>query len=86
MMQYIFGKNNANKINEQEVTSIMTNKEHRKSILACLLATAMVFSLSACGSSDGNQNASTINTQENIVSDKNNVVESETDTQTAQVG
>lgn len=34
MMQYIFGKNNANKINEQEVTSIMTNEEHRKSILA----------------------------------------------------
>ena len=49
MMQYNFGKNNANKINEQEVTSIMTNKEHRKSILACLLAIATVCSVSACG-------------------------------------
>lgn len=85
MMQYNFGKNNANKINEQEVTSIMTNKEHRKSILACLLAIATVCSVSACGSSDDKQNASTANTQENIVSDKNNVAESETDTQTAQV-
>ena len=64
----------------------MTNKEHRKSILACLLAIATVCSVSACDSSDGKQNASTANTQENIVSDKNNVAESETNTQTAQVG
>ncbi|MGN0394560.1 MAG: flavodoxin [Coprococcus sp.] len=58
----------------------MINKKHRKSILVCLLATAMVFSLSACGSSDGKQNASATVTQKNIVSEENNVAKSETDT------